>query len=157
MASKRKRKELTLREKIEVIEFKKKDPKAAIRAIAEHFKCGRTQVNTVLTNQEKLLEQFAGNGNADSKRAREVRFPDIDSAVVEWYRKARRKNIPVTGPMLQEKACQVAVRMGLVDEFRAPNGWLEKFKIRYNIKGMTVCGESGELNEETVESWKERW
>ena len=86
MASKRKRKELTLREKVKVIEFKKKNPRVGIRAKAEHFKCGRTQVHTVLTNQEKLLQQFAGNGNADGKRAREFKLRDIDSAVVEWYR-----------------------------------------------------------------------
>ena len=46
--------------------------------------------------------------------------------------------------------------MGMGQEFKASNGWLEKFKIRYNIKGMTVSGESGEVREETVQSWKER-
>jgi len=46
--------------------------------------------------------------------------------------------------------------MGVEQEFKASNGWLEKFKIRYNIKGMTVSGESGEVREETVQSWKER-
>ena len=62
-----------------------------------------------MKNQEKLLEQFAGNGNVDG--AREVKFSDIDSAVVEWYRKARSKNIPVTEAMLQEKACQLGDQM----------------------------------------------
>ena len=79
----------------------------------------------------------------NTKRALEVKSRDIDSAVVEWYRKARSRNIPVTEPMLQEKACQIADRMALTkNEFRASNGWLEKFKIRVNIKGMPVSGES---------------
>ena len=92
----------------------------------------------------------------NTKRALEVKSRDIDSAVVEWYRKARSRNIPVTEPMLQEKACQIADRMALTkNEFRASNGWLEKFKIRVNIKGMPVCGESREVRKETIESWKE--
>ena len=107
-----------------------------------------------MKNQEKLLEQFAGNGNVDG--AREVKFSDIDSAVVEWYRKARSKNIPVTGTMLQEKACQIVDRMALTkNKFCPSDGCLEKFKTRYK-KDKTVCVESGEVREETVESWKER-
>ena len=76
--------------------------------------------------------------------------------MLEWFRKARSKNIPVSGPILQQKGCAVAAQMGMGQEFKASNGWLEKFKIRYNIKGMTVSGESGEVREETVQSWKER-
>lgn len=76
--------------------------------------------------------------------------------MLEWFRKARSKNIPVSGPILQQKACAVAAQMGMEQEFKASNGWLEKFKIWYNIKGMTVSGESGEDREETVQSWKEK-
>ena len=83
------------------------------------------------------------------------RFQNIDSAMLEWFRMARSKNIPVSDPMLQAKAVAVAEQMQL-ENFKASNGWLEKFKTRYKIKGMTVSGESGEVREETVESWKER-
>ena len=77
------------------------------------------------------------------------RFQDIDSAMLEWFRMARSKNIPVSGPTLQAKAVAVAEQMQL-ENFKASNGWLEKFKTRYKIKGMTVSGESGEVREETV-------
>jgi len=46
--------------------------------------------------------------------------------------------------------------MGMEQEFKVSNECLEKFKIQYNIKGMAVCGESGEVCEETVQSWKEQ-
>ena len=77
-------------------------------------------------------------------------FQVIDLAMLEWFRKAKGKNIPVSGPILQQKACAVPAQLGMEQEFKASNGWLEKFKIRYNIKGMTVSGESGEVREETV-------
>ncbi len=31
-----------------------------------------------------------------------------------------------------------------------------EWKARYNIKRFTVCGESGDVHGETVDSWKER-
>ena len=33
---------------------------------------------------------------------------------------------------------------------------MEKWKKRYNIKQLTICGESGDVQGKTVESWKER-
>ena len=78
------------------------------------------------------------------------RFQEVDSAMLEWCRMARSKNILLSGPMLQAKAVAVAAVMEL-EHFKSSNGWLEEFKTQYNIKGMTMSGES-----ETVKSWKER-
>ncbi len=41
-------------------------------------------------------------------------------------------------------------------EFKGSNGWLTKWKNRYNIKKVRICGESGDVHGETVQSWKER-
>ena len=74
--------------------------------------------------------------------------------MLEWFRKARSKNIPVSEPILQQKACAVAAQMGIEQEFKASNGWLEKFKIRYNIKGMTAerrIGKSTRVNSSVLE------
>ena len=36
------------------------------------------------------------------------------------------------------------------------NGWLSKWKKRYNVRKIAICGESGDVSGETVTSWKER-
>ena len=41
-------------------------------------------------------------------------------------------------------------------DFKASNGWLEKWKTRHNIKKLTICGESNEVKGDTVDSWIER-
>ena len=56
--------------------------------------------------------------------------------------------------MLQE-ACIIAGKLGH-PEFKASNGWLQSFKLRHNLKQLTVCGKSAEVREETVEVWHER-
>ena len=50
-----------------------------------------------------------------------------------------------------KKAKEIAEAMG-VPNFKASNGWFEKWKTRHNIKKVTVSGESGDVSGATVES-----
>lgn len=91
------------------------------------------------------------------KRARGPQHEEIDKALLDWFRKARSKNIPITGPMLQEKATRIAEALDVSGEqFKASNGWLDHFKKRTGIKAKFISGESEDVREETVDSWKER-
>ena len=56
---------------------------------------------------------------------------------------------------MTEKAREIAKHFGKTD-FVGSNGWLAKWKDRYNVTGVTICGESGDVSGETVASWKER-
>ncbi len=71
------------------------------------------------------------------------------------YMAACSKNIYPAGPQLIEKAKQIADVLG-IPEFKGSNGWPTKWKNRYNIKKVRICGESGDVRGETVQSWKER-
>ena len=73
----------------------------------------------------------------------------------EWYLLARRRLVPVTGPMLQEEALAIVNGLGHSD-FKASNGWLQRFKDRHNIKQLVVSGEAGDMAVETIEAWNER-
>ena len=57
--------------------------------------------------------------------------------------------------MLQEKAKRANEELGDAT-FKASNGWLDRFKKRYNITSKVISGEAGGVSEETVASWKER-
>ncbi|CAB4019426.1 tigger transposable element-derived 6-like, partial [Paramuricea clavata] len=54
-----------------------------------------------------------------------------------------------------EEAKLTAKRLG-DNEFQGSNGWLEKWRKRYNIKEMRVAGEDGDVNEVTLDSCQER-
>ena len=59
------------------------------------------------------------------------------------------------GPQLIEKAKQIASSLGK-QKFMGSNGWLEKWKRKYNIKELRISGESGDVEGPTVDSWLER-
>ncbi len=84
-------------------------------------------------------------------------FKDVNEALYKWYMymAACSKNIYLAGPQLIEKAKHIADVLGK-PEFKGSNGWLTKWKNRYNIKKVRICGESGDVCGETVQSWKER-
>ena len=48
------------------------------------------------------------------------------------------------GPELTEKAKEIAEKLGKSD-FKGSRGWLDKWKKRYNIKQLRICGESGDV------------
>lgn len=149
------RNELSLKRKVEVIEYAKRNPSHGSRKLAELFNCGRTQIQGIIKKKEAILSENEANAPASRKRHRGTEFSDVNDAMYRWYSLARQRNVPVSGPMLQEEARVVAVQMGH-HQFKASNGWLESFKKRHNIRQFVVSGEAGDVSEETVEGWHER-
>ncbi len=54
--------------------------------------------------------------------------------------------------MLKEKALELAKELGY-DKFKASDGWIAKFKLRYNVAFKTLSGESASVPEESVSKW----
>ncbi|KAJ4438141.1 hypothetical protein ANN_14080 [Periplaneta americana] len=73
----------------------------------------------------------------------------------QWFSRIRSQNVPVSGPMILAKALEFAAELG-DSEFKASNGWLEKFRKRHDITFRSICGESSSVDMETVTSWKEK-
>ena len=133
------RNELSLEKKVEVLKYVKDNPGVGSRKVADVFICGKTQILCILKNKDKIMRDYETNGPRDRKR----HFTDVNKTVYKWYCLARQRNIPVSGPMLQEEALQIA-------------GWLESFKKGNNIKQMSISGECSDVPEETVSGWHER-
>ena len=47
-----------------------------------------------------------------------------------------------------EKAVEIATRLG-AESFKASNGWLTRWKARYNISHRVISGESGDVRSDT--------
>uniref|UniRef100_A0A2S2QB75 Tigger transposable element-derived protein 6 n=1 Tax=Sipha flava TaxID=143950 RepID=A0A2S2QB75_9HEMI len=152
MASKRKH--LTLTEKIKLLDFYQKENVSA-RTLADKFGIGRTQATDLIKNRETILKLWKSHGNDQMKttKRRKTESGNINEVVYEWFCAARAKNIPISGPILKEKALQVSKEFKC-ENFKASNGWLDKFKSCYNISFKVVCGESKSVDTETVDEWR---
>ena len=150
------RNELPLKIKIDLIKFAEANPKIGCRSLGKKFSCSKTQANTIVNNKRKFLDDWESNeGSETKKRGRKQTYDDVNTRLKEWYDRLRQSNVPVSGPLLQEEALEIAKALNIGD-FHASNGWLEKWKKRYNIMHMNVAGEEGDVDKEVVNSWEER-
>ena len=126
-----KRKHLTLESKVKIISYAEENPKVGIRAIAETYGIGKTQVSDILRNKVSIKAAYASNFSTH-KKCRVSKYSDVNEALYSWYNLACSKNIYPTGPQLVAKAKEIAQCLGKTD-FEGTPGWLSKLKARYNI------------------------
>lgn len=126
MSPPRKLKSLTIEKKIEIL--KKVESGIKKKVIAQEYDIPQSTLSTIIKNKATIL-QFGAEikGKASFKRNRPSKT--VNTALVKWFGSAREKNLPVSGPVLKQKALDLAQKMG-DNEFKASSGWLEKFKKR---------------------------
>ena len=95
--------------------------------IAKEFGIPPNTLSTYLKNKEKILNSVCKASDKDRKRARGPENSDVDECVVKWFKQARDKKIPVSGPLARAKAEEFASSLGKND-FKASTGWLDGFK-----------------------------
>ena len=95
--------------------------------------------NTVSHWVKKKNEIFkAVEGNNASKKRKRMN-EELDSAVYKWLKTARHSNIPISCSIFKEKALEFAKSLDLND-FHASDGWVSRWKKRFNVSFKTVSG-----------------
>ena len=106
--SKKKPRELSIKEKVMVIQQKKSEEKSQ-RELAKIFGVSKTQIQNTLKRKKDVLAAYDDNLPNDRKRVRIFQFEkDIDSLTFRWFQKARSLNLPINGPLIQEKILRFA-------------------------------------------------
>ena len=131
--SKVKRVELTLQEKVELLRVYHHNGKSQ-RQLAKMFGIGKSQTHSILKRKDEILDHYENNANMARKRiCRRAENDDVNRLTLEWYNEVSKLvDVPITGPMVQEKAKRIAAELGRSD-FKASNGWLDSFRKRNNI------------------------
>ncbi len=74
------------------------------------------------------MQKFGGS----AKRLKKGQYEGVEDGLELWMRQARTIDIPLSGPILKEQAQTFAKALGQ-DQFKASNGWLDRFKVRKNL------------------------
>lgn len=147
---------LTLEQRINVIDEAKS---TSCRKIALKYGVGKTQIQSIIKNKEKILAEYtsgklvAGTKKINTKS--NAGYDGLNQLVHEWFLHGLRCKLPMSGPLIQEKALQFANDLGFKD-FKASNGWLQSFLTRNNIQYKTISGERADVPVDLVEDFKQR-
>jgi hypothetical protein len=92
---------------------------------------------------------------AKKRKGTSPRNETLNQFLWEWFNRLRSTGIPISGPLIQEKARSVATELG-IEGFVASNGWLESFRTRYAISFKRINGESRAVDNNVVLEWNQR-
>ena len=118
-------------------------------------------ISNIVKRKIEYLECYEKNENSTKKRNLQDESSHshkLDQQVYEWFVTQRSKNIPISGPLLQERARQISSELSgeIAGTCKGSNGWLQKFRTRHGIKHRAICGESATVDPTTVDDWKIR-
>ena len=66
---------------------------------------------------------------------------------------ARERNVPIGGYIIREKALDFAKELNITD-FKASDGWLDRWKNRHNVVFRAISGEERSCAEEMTANWR---
>ena len=165
MSGKRKKVTVTMEKKLEAL-FRI-DKGEQLKCVASDLGVGASTVSDWKKNR-KEIEEFCAKmvsrdclGNRGTiKKAKNV---TLDDALYVWYIQERENSVPVSGPILREKALSLNKKLGGDPTFTASVGWLGRWKARHGIRltassetlleDSTVNDNSDSLEGELVTVW----
>lgn len=155
MASKRKKVVMTMDKKLEALQ--RIDKGECLKKIAEEYGVGTSTVSDWKKNRIKIEEFCFKMISKDSLEGRgtikKAKHEQLDDALFVWFSEQRDRGVPLSGPILQEKALSLNKMIPNGDPtFTASQGWLDRWKHRHGIRQLTITGES--LSSDVVASEK---
>ena len=149
--SKRKCNSLTATDKLKLLSVC--DSGKSRDELCTEFNVPKSTLYRIIQNKDKIRSQCA-EGKGKLKRMRSAEYPELEKCLSTWIKQVRNKNIPISGPMIKEKAQEFASRLH-IDNFCGSNGWLEGFKRRNGIVFKNICGESNAVDNSICNQWVE--
>ncbi|GBN80186.1 Tigger transposable element-derived protein 4 [Araneus ventricosus] len=103
--------------------------------------------------RQTISDEVKKNSNLLRKCKREGKLEEIETALLEWFKIARERKIPISRPILFQKAQDFTNLFGYSD-FKATDGWLARWKDRSNIVYRKLHGEKQVADSAAAEDWR---
>lgn len=82
----------------------------------------------------------------------------LDTALYLWFVQKRSEGIPLSGPIIAEKALFFNQKLNGDPNFKASSGWLDKFKNRHGIRELNIEGKKmSAASAETIEAFRAKF
>ena len=146
---------LHLEQKINLI--KQNERGLSYREMKENFPVSLGSISNILKRKHEYVNDYECNHYKQLKRKMKNDLNQtINDNAYELFVAERSKKIPLSGPVLQEYARNVVAELGDTSGFTASNGWLDRFRTRYNIRFLVISGEAEAVDDNTIEDEKSR-
>lgn len=157
---KRKKIVLSMQEKLNAL--RRLDKGETLQKVADDFGVGRRTVGDWRKNRSEIEKWCSSRVTdidlKDRKTMKKSDFEQTSEALYIWFVQFRDKGVPISGPILKEKALHFQKKFQEGDEeFTASIGWLDRWKKRYGIRQLSICGEKLSSNFEGMAAFKKKF
>lgn len=151
---KRKRIVVSLEVKLKAIQ--RLDAGETIKNVAKSCGVSEVTVGDWKRNRAKI-EQWCLNKASTSHRKsmKDAEYEKVNEVLMMWFTQQRAKGVPVSGPILQQKALLISRQFPDMDRFTASAGWLDRWKKRYGVRQLRVCGEKLSADISVIDNFKQ--
>ena len=161
MPPKRKHVVLTIKQKLEIIDKLEKGQSAT--SLALEYGCGRQTISDFKNNKQKLRDFAQRHLPSDirspcsvvkARTMRTAKHEALDAACFKWYNQQKSCGITVRGVDIKDAAKILARDLG-IEDFRASEGWLWRFRRRHALGDRRVSGESASAAQHAVAPFRD--
>lgn len=142
-APRKERKELSLTEKVRVLEMLE-GPKVSQSELAKRFGVSQPQICRIIKNKERILNEWHRNGDPERKRKREGKDAALEAALLRWVEGARATDHPLL---------QLRARHPARPDPEPSGGWLARLGARHGFTNKKPPAEKGDAEQPTAEHW----
>lgn len=126
-----KRKILSLKVKRTIPEDVQRGLKKSV--IAKKYDIPPSTLSTIIKNADKTDAALADDAAcANRKNIRKQMYENVEAALFKWFLDARAKDIPISGPILIDKAHNLGFILG--HDFMPGYGWLQRLTHFYKFR-----------------------
>lgn len=153
--NKRKRIVVPIEEKLKAI--RRIQAGETIKIVARDYGVGEVTVGDWNRNSTKIEEWCIKQASSSSRRKsmKKGDYEKVNEALFTWFTQQRSKGVPLSGPILQQKAIMISKQFPETDRFTGSSGWLDRWKKRYGVRQLTICGEKLSADVSSIEKFKQ--
>ena len=120
--------------------------------VAMKYGIPKNTMSTWIKHKEKTFESIKTQGNrSERRRLKHGTFTNLDDLIFKLLLTVRSRNVVVSASNLKTKAKELAEKINI----KALDGWLDRWKNKYNVSFKTVSGEDNSCTAEMTAPWKE--
>lgn len=124
--------------------------------ILKDYNISRWTLRRILLNKDKYItfyENFKGRSKDNRRTMMVGRHEKLEQELYKWFVSERASGMPISGPLLTEKAKQLSVELNISDSIMFTNGWLNRFKERFNLRQLKLSGEALSADHEAAQTY----
>lgn len=161
MALQKKRKQLNVSMEMKFEALKRLDKGESVNKLMLELGVGRTTLLGWKKNRSNIelwcSKRLCSESVKGRKNMKGGEYEKVSEALYLWFRSHRESGTPISGPLLQEKALKFYEEFKEGEPgFTASIGWLDRWKKRYGVRQLNICGEKLSAEIESVNEFKKR-